>query len=36
MNLVAIFICGYFASTLAGLSGIGGGGMLIPLYVLAG
>lgn len=36
MNYVAIFITAYVASVLAGLSGIGGGGMLIPLFVLLG
>jgi len=36
MNLVAIFICAYFASVLASLAGVGGGGILIPLYVIAG
>ncbi len=31
-SLVGLFITAYFVSTLSALSGIGGGGMLIPLY----
>ena len=35
-NLIGMFIASFFASTLASISGIGGGGMLIPLYSIIG
>ncbi len=35
-NLVGIFVAGFVCSTLAGIGGIGGGGMLIPLYSIIG
>ncbi len=35
-NLIGMFIASYIASTLASISGIGGGGMLIPLYSIIG
>lgn len=35
-NLIGMFVASYIASTLASISGIGGGGMLIPLYSIIG
>lgn len=36
MNHLYIFISAYFASILASIAGIGGGGILIPLFILTG